>query len=195
MRYIELREWDIDYICNDIRERIAESKKPIPPKIIKHYISIVYKTGENSYIYPSYGLFSYPHVPDFKSRQEAENFMNCISWLKRIGENSWEEIPVRDKYIDNNGNEINCHYMIRESDYEVYEDEESHTEYSDEEREKLSEALYIIEKAMSYIRAYDYCRDQYCFGNGGFVKELKEELDKFEKNFTEELPENEEDIK
>ena len=186
--YFDYRDWDLQEICDSIREKIAESKKPIPPKVMKHDISIVYRISGVCCVYSTYHLCGYD-LPKFKTRQEAEDYLSKISWIKRTGENSWEEIPVREEpYIDENGNKINPHYEIRESDYEVYEDGEYYTLYSDEEKQKLSEALYMIEKARIYMQVYDHCCDQGSFGEGGFSDELKEEMDKFEKDFTEELP-------
>lgn len=184
-RYFDFREWDLEEICYSLRKRIAESKKPIPPKVKRHLISIIYRTDVNCYTYSN--LKSLYSISDFKNRQEAIDFLNKFSWLTRTGDNSWEESSVRETYIDANGNEVKYHYEINEGDYEEYEDGESYFEYSNEEKEKLSEALHMIEKARVYINVYDHCCDQYSFGEGRFSDELKTELENFEKEYTENL--------
>lgn len=187
-RYFDYSDWSLEELCNHIRDRIEESKKPIPPKVMKHSVSIVYRVGEGCYSYPTYGYFSYPHMPDFKNRHEAEDYLDKCGWIEKKGDNFWVDTCEKQTYKDKDGNDVYYHYEIRESDYEAYEDDEFHTEYSDEEKQKLSEALYMIEKARVYMSVYDYCCDNGCFGHGDFSDELKEELEKFEKNFTEELP-------
>lgn len=176
-RYFDYRDNDLEEICDSLRERINEFKKPIPPKKIKHQISILYKISDNSWRYP-YSLLSRRYSYDgkyqeFKSKEEAEKFLNSVGWIKRKGDNCWiEENPKDDGY-----------YEINEYDTEVYEDEETHTEYSEEEKKCLSDALYSIEKARAYIKAYDYCCDQGIFGEGRFSEEVEEELEKFYKNY------------
>ena len=44
-----------------------------------------------------------------------------------------------------------------------------------------------------YLDVYDHCCDQCSFGNGHFSNELKEELEKFEKNYNEDYIPDEED--
>lgn len=190
-RYFDYSDWNIEELCDHIRERIDESKKPIPPKIMKHSVSILYKVGETCYMYPTYNFgYGYGDIPNFKTRQEAEDYISKCGWIEKKGDNFWIDSHSKETYKDKYGNEIRCHYEIKESDYEVYEDEEYHTEYSDEEKQKLSEALYMIEKARVYMRVYDYCCDHCHFGKGDFSNELNDELKVFESNFTEELPKN-----
>ena len=190
MRYFDIYDWKLDELVDNIRERIADSKRPIPPKVMRHCIMIVYKCGEDSYSYPNRGYFAYGVVPEFTTRQEAEEYLNHCTGITRVGDNSWVEDGYNETYEKKDGSVENCHYMIRESDYEEYEDGEHHTEYSEEEKRLLSEALYNIEKSRVYMTVYDHCCDQYSFGGGGFSDELKEELEKFEKEYTEELPDD-----
>lgn len=190
MKYFDIHDWNMDELVNNIRERIVESKKDIPPKVVRHYIMIAYKCGESCYTYPNRGYFAYGVVPEFETREEAEEYLDHCSGITRIGENAWVEDGYDDTYELSDGSVERCHYMIRESDCEEYEDGEYHCEYSDEEKDKLSEALYIIEKARVYMKVYDHCCDEYSFGGGSFSDELKEELEKFEEEYTEELPED-----
>ena len=182
-KYFDYSDWQLEEICDNIRERLEDTKVPIPPKVKKHGINIVYKIGEGCYNYPNYGYFSYDIIPKFKIRKEAEDYLNQFSWLKRIDENNWEEIPPKDTYTDKNGSIHNCTYQIREYDYEEYEDGETYYEYTEEEKKKLTETLYFIEKARAYLKAYDYACDEYDFGEGRYVHNLNKELDKFEKEF------------
>lgn len=189
-RYFDYSDWDIEELCNHIRERIYESKKPIPGKVMKHYVSIVYKVGEGCYQYSGYGWFSYGNIPQFKTREEAEEYLDSIAWLTRTGDNSWiEEGRVRH-YDTSDGKTERCHYEIRESDYEEYEDGEDHIEYTSDEKRYLSEILYNIEKARCCMDVYDHCCDQGSFGGGSFVKEFEEKISNFNKTYTEELPED-----
>lgn len=190
MSYFEYRDYEIEDMCNSIRERILESKKPLPPKVMNHYVSIRYRIGEGSYQYPHHGVFSWDVRPEFKTRQEAEDYLNKISWLKKEGDNFWVEDTETSYYDCKDGSSVKYHYEIHEFDIEEYEDGNSHVEYSDSEKDMLSEALYHIEKARIYMQVYNHCSDQWSFGNGRFSDEVNEEMEKFEKEFTEELPED-----
>lgn len=192
MRYFDISMWSLDELTDSIRERIRESKKKIPCKVKKHGISIVYIVGVNCYQYPNHGYFGCGMVPEFKSVGEAEMWLDGISWIDREGD-IWVEHGESHVYVDNDGNEVKCHYEIREYDYEEYEDGEEYTEYSEEEKKKLSEVLYLIEKAKVAMSVYDYCCDQWSFGHGGFSDELKEEYEKFEKGYSEDVREDGED--
>lgn len=188
-RYFDYSEWNIDELCNHIRERIFESKKPIPKKVMKHYICIVFRTGENCYTYPNYGVFAYGYIPEFKTRKEAEDYLAKHDWIERKGDNCWVEYNEVRYYDLKSGGSEQYHYEIRESDYEEYEDGENYIEYTEEEKNQLSEILYQIERGKVCMSVYDHCCDQGSFGGGSFSEELKEELEKFEKEYTEELPE------
>lgn len=186
--YFEYKDWDIEDLCDSIRERIHESKQPLPKKVMKHNVSIVFRIGEGSYQYPSRGWFSYDIMPNFITRQDAEKYLDNMGWIKKVKDNFWVEDNETRYYETKNGDSVPYHYEVRESDYENWEDDEYHTEYSEEEKKTLSEALYWIEKARVYMRTYDHCSDQGCFGHGGFSNEVKEELERFEKEYSEELP-------
>lgn len=188
-RYFDYSDWDIEEVCNHIRERIFESKKTIPPKVMKHFVSIVYRTGESCYSYGCYGLYSYGRMPEFETREDAEKFLDKCAWITKLGDNFWVEDRESRSYDTKDGKTVLCHYEIRESDYEVYEDGGDYIEYTDEEKKQLSDILYIIEKARVCMSVYDHCCDQGSLGGGSFSEELKEELDKFEKDFSEDLPE------
>ena len=190
MRYFDIYDWKLDELVDNIRERILESKKPLPKKVMRHLVIIVYRCGEGSYIFPNRGYFAHGVVPEFKTRQEAEDYLNQCDGIIKIGDGAWVEDGYNDTYTKSDGTVERCHYTIRESDYEEYEDGEHHTEYGEEEKKMLSEALYNIEKARVYMRVYDHCCDQYSFGDNRFSNELKRELEKFEKEYTEELPED-----
>lgn len=190
-RYFDYRDWELDELCHSLRERISESKKPLPKKVMKHSVIVLYRTGEGSYMYPNWGWFSYGNVPDFKSKDEAEKYLLDVCNFTKIGENMYEDNHKNQTYTNADGNVVNCHYVIRESDYEAFEDGEYHIEYSDEEKQKLSEALYMIEKARVYMSVYDHYCDQWSFGNGRFSNELKTELENFEKEYTEEISDEE----
>lgn len=185
-RYFDYNDWDIEYLCNHIRERINESKSVIPPKVKKQGIYITFKVGDNTFQSTQY--FS---GRDFKSRKEAEDLLNKTQWIEKIGENSWKDEVENRTYATESGEEVPYHFEIVEYEYEQYEDGEDYIEYSEDEVKNLKEALYLIEKARVYMEAYDYCSDEYCFGKGGFTKELNEKLEKFEKEYTEELPDYE----
>ena len=191
-RYFDYREWDFEEICQNLRKRIYESKQPIPKKVMKHSVSILYRISKDCCTYPNTGWFSY--MPEFKTVEDAEKYLESIPGIDKDG-GLWINFQSGkvDTYEDKNGIEVPCHYEIRENDYEVYEDGNYYTEYSDEEKEKLSETLYNIEKMRVYLDVYDHCCDQYSFGNGHFSNELKEELEKFEKNYNEDYIPDEED--
>lgn len=193
-RYFDFREWDFDEICHNLRERIAESKKPIPPKVMVHSVCIVFRQSESSYTYThslSYSWGYNSNYQNFKTREEAEKYIATCAWIEKLGDNFYIDIDEKRTYTDKNGKEVLYHYEIKESDYEQYADGNSYYEYSDEEKRLLSETLYNIEKARAYISAYDYCCDQCSFGEGRYEREVKEELKKFEKEYTEELPPDE----
>lgn len=183
-RYFEYRDWELENICQNLREYIHVSRQPIPAKIKKHCVSILYREGETCYIYPNYGWFSYGVVPEFKTREDAEKYLESLPDIKKI-DGLWVDVSRNEIYETSDGKKIPCHYIVRESDYEVYADDEYHIEFSEEEKQKLSEALYNIEKARVYLRVFDYCCDQSSFGEDRFSNELKEELDKFENNYNE----------
>lgn len=192
-RYFDYRDWDLDEICNSLRERIAEAKVPIPPKVPVHSVSIVYRTSAESCSYTHSLSYSYIYERhNFTTREEAEEYIDKCAWIKKLGDNFWVDLDEKDTYIDKEGNKVLRHYEIHESDYEQYADGEWHTEYSDEEKKLLSETLFTIERARAYMRAYDHCCDQCSFGEGRYVQEVKEELEQFEKEYTEELPPDEE---
>lgn len=187
MRCFDISEWKLDELTDNIRERIVETKVEIPPKVIKHGVSVRYKTGENNYRYPNWGYFTYDMTKVFKTREDYEKYLDSISYIEKTGDNFWVEIGEKNTYKDSDGNEIPCHYEIHEYDYETYEDDNSYIEYSEDEKKCLSEILYLIEKAKVCMRVYDHCCDNWSFGNGGFSKELKTEIEKFEKEYTEDI--------
>ena len=186
---MEYKDWVIEEIANSIREQLEEARKPLPKKITKHFITIRNIVGEGRYIYNCANEWMWMH-DDFTTVDEAVDFINRKEWLERIGENMWVDTMCYDTYIDKDGNTIPNHYEIHEYDAEVYEDGECHTEYTEDEIKDLSEALYHIEKARVYMRNYDNAYSHWCFGNGCFHNKLSEELDKFEKEYTENLPED-----
>lgn len=187
--YFEYRDWDIEDLCYSIRERLHKSKKPIPKKIWKHSVSIVYRTGENCYSYPNYGWYQLSNLPDFNTREEAEKYLDSLKWLVREGD-IWIDEHERHTYITKDEKTIPYHYEIRESDYETWEDGNYYIEYSEEEKKALSDALYWVEKARIYMGTYDHCSDQGSFGDGRFSDELKRELEKFESSYTEDYSED-----
>lgn len=190
MMYFDINDWSLAELTDDIRERIRDSKQVLPPKVMKHGVSIRYRTGESSYMYPNCGYLSYDMLKDLKTREDYEKYLDNIPYIEKIGDNFWMEIGENKTYVDSSGNEILYHYEIHEYDYEAYEDDNTYIEYSDEEKDRLSEALYVIERAKVYMRVYNHCRDNWSFGKGRFSDELKTELEKFEKEFTEELPDD-----
>ena len=185
-RYFDYSDWTLDEICMDIRRRIAESKETIPPKVMRHYVSIVYRTEHNCYTYSHYLYKS----TDFNSRKDAEDYLAKCGWIKKIDDNFWVDIAEKETYKDPDGNPVLKHYEIREYDCEEYEDGEHHIEYSEEEKKALSQTLLAIETARAYMRAYDYTSDECGFGEGRYAQEVKEEIDKMTKEYTEELPED-----
>lgn len=190
-RYFDYSDWELENLCNSIRERIAESKKPLPPKVMKHGISILKQVSDCTFACPMYGVLSYGIRPEFSTKSQAEKYMRNNGFIE-VSDNFWIEENNPDDikfYTDKDGKETMSHYVIREYDYEVYTDGEYHTEYTEEEKAKLSEALYNIEKGLAYMRAYDHCCDQSSFGGDGFTRDVQEELERFEKTYTEELPE------
>lgn len=192
--YFDYNYWEIERLCNQIRERIRDSKKVIPPIVKKHAISIIYRTSENSYRYPMYGPFAYNVRPEFTTREEAEKYIESFDYVTKVSDNFYiDGIRCGETYETKDGQVVDCHYEILEYDYEEYEDGEHYVLYSDEEKKMLSEALRKIEEATVYMSVFDHCTDQGSFGDGSFSEELKEELDKFNKEFTEELPEGYED--
>ena len=189
-RYFEYKDWEIESIANSIRERLEEARKPLPPKVMKHFITIHYKTGEGRYTYSSSDSWMLKH-DEFLSREDAINFLNSKSWLTRIGDNAWVDDCRYETYETKDGKTERAHYEISESDCEQYADGEFHTEYCDEEIEYLSDALMCIEKARVYMKEYDSAEDNCSFGKGGSFKDrLKESLDKFENEYTESLPDD-----
>lgn len=192
-RYFEYRDWDIEELCDSIRNRIADSKKIIPPIVKKQGVSIIFKTSENSYSYPHHFNYNYRENKSFETKEECLKCLDNTAWVEKIGDNMWIDIQEKRTYTDKDGNEIPYHYEIHEYEYEQYEDGEHYTLYSDEEKKMLSDALYHIEKARIYMQVYDHCSDQGSFGKGSFSDELKEELDKFEKNYNEEPRKNEDE--
>lgn len=191
MRYFDIRDWDIEEMCDSLRERIAEAKKPLPKRVMKHSVSIILRTSPTSYQSPE----PYFYRERFQTREEAEKFMDKTPWIERTGDNSWIELGSRNHktYIDKEGNEVPYHYEINEYDYETWEDDEYHIEYSDSEKKMLSETLYQIEKARIYMDVYDHCCDQGSFGEGHFAQELNERLKKFEEEYNEDPKRNDEE--
>ena len=189
-RWFDYSEWELDEVCNSIRERIRDSKHVLPPKVMRHYVSIMFRISESSYTNPSRIWFSYDQLPHFETRQDAEKYLDSMSWLEKTGVNSWVEEGETRYYDTKDGDSVPVHYEIHENDIEEFEDGEEHVEYSDEEKQKLSEILYLIEKAKVCLDVYDHCSDQWSFGHGQFSEELKERLERFETEFTEELPQD-----
>ena len=189
MRYYnDIHEWSIEELCHSIRERIAESKKPIPPKVKKHGVTIYYRLGEGSYR-GSYNEFY--HWYPIESKEQAIDRLNKCSWLERIADNEWVEIGrASDYYECKDGTMKRQHYFIEEYDYEEYEDGENHIEYSEGEIQALKDTLFNIEKGLAYMRAYDHAEDQGSFGRGAYVEYANDELENFNEKYTEELPEN-----
>lgn len=186
MRYFDIRDIDLEEICYNLRRRIKESKEPLPPKVMKHSVYIIYRYSESGYTFPNTGYFSYDIIPDFKTYEEAEGYLEKCGGIVK-DEGLWVDEHVTEYYEDSEGKMIRCHYEIKESDSEVYEDGEYHYEYSGEEKLKLSEALYYIERARVYIDVYDRCCDNCSFGNGEFSKILNEEIRKFNKEYNEDF--------
>lgn len=187
-RYFDYSDWKIEEITNSIRERIHDSKQPIPKKIIKHFIQIRYKIGDGCYSWSS-NNWMWEH-DEFTNREEAITFLNKKSWIERTGENMWVDCCNNQTYTDKEGNVIPYHYEIEEYDSEIYEDGEYHTEYTDKEKNALSEALLCIEKARIYLKAFDRAENNASFGSDSFCEYLKEEFEDFFEHFTEELPED-----
>ena len=184
--YHDISEWNIEELCNNIRERIAESKKPIPPKVKKHGVSIYQRTGEGCYRGTYHEFF---HFYPIKSREHAERILNSCSWLEKIGDNMWIEIGGAPEYYEcKDGTMKRNHYFIEEYDYEEYEDGKDHVEYSEGEIQALKDTLFNIEKGLAYMRAYDHAEDQGSFGGGAYVEYANDELEKFNEEYTEELP-------
>lgn len=192
MRYFdEFHMYAYEDILESLRNRIDEAKKPLPKKIMKHYVSIVQKTSETSFMYCSH-MFWHRYPDGFKTREQAEKFLNSCSWLIYNKEKDiWVEYNEDGAFVDKDGNTVPYHYMIRESDCEVYEDEENHFEYTEEEIKKLEETLDVLEKAKVYLEAYDYCCEEYSFGYNDYTKELNERLDEFEQEKVQKKDENE----
>lgn len=184
--YFDYRDWKIEELVDSLRETIAESKKPIPPKVTKHFIYIRYKIGEGRYSWGPNNYWASDHY-EFKTREDAINFLNSKGWIERTGENMWIDKCYHNPYEDSNGNLVDSHYEIVECDNEVFEDGERHIEYTEEEKKLLSDALYQIEKARVYMRAYDNAMDNCSFGGGSFTECLKDELEKFENEYTESI--------
>ena len=183
MRYYnDIHEWSIEELCNSIRERIAESKKPIPPKVKKHGVTIYYRLGEFGYRGTHNEFFH--HYP-IESREQAERILNGCSWLEKIEDNMWvEKGHASDYYECKDGSMKRQHYFIEEYDYEEYEDGEHHTEYSEGEIQALKDTLFNIEKGLAYMRAYDHAEDQGSFGGGAYVEYANDELEYFNEYYT-----------
>lgn len=187
--YFDYSDWKIEELTNSIRERITEAKTPLPKKVMKHFICIRYRTGERCYSYGGGNEWIWNH-PEFKTREDAVKYIDKLGWVERIGDNMWVDSYSTDTYKDKDGNEVPCHYVIDEYDTEVYEDGDYHIVYTDEERKYLSEALHCIEKARAYMRAYDYASGKCGFGEGSYAETTSKELEKFENEYTEELPDD-----
>lgn len=188
-RYFEYSDWKIEEITNSIRERIYDAKQPLPKKVMKHFIQIRYKIGSECCTWNSSNTWMWEH-DEFTNIDDAISFLNKKNWLKRIDDNMWVDCYNSQTYTDKDGNTIPYHYEIDEYDSEVYEDGEHHTEYTDDERNALSDALICIEKARKYLKAYDRAENNGSFGNGSFSEYVKDELQDFFDNFTEDLPDD-----
>lgn len=187
MKYFDFSEWTLDEIIESLRRRIYEASQPIPNKVMKHSVSIIYRLSESSYTYPNYGCLSFRNLPKFADFNEAAKYLNSLEFLERDGENFWIEVGETDTYKDEDGRDIFRHYEINEYDYEEYEDGLQHTEYTEKEREKLSETLYMLEKLKVYLKVYDDCCDNYDFGNGTYAEEIEDAINKFENEYVEDL--------
>lgn len=190
-RYFDYSDWHLDELCEDLRKRISESKKPLPKKVRNRYVSIYYRIGEGSWMYPNTGWFAHGTKPDFKSVKEAEEYLDSLPRFKKIGDNSWVEGENVEYYTCQDGTCVPKHYEVKESYCMEYEDGEGHIEYSKSEQKMLRKALYEIEKARVYMDVYDHCCDQWSFGEGHFSKELTKRLKEFEENYTEDFVEEE----
>lgn len=177
-RCFEYRDYEIERMCEDLVRRLIDAKKPIPPKIKKHCVSIRFRTGEGCFSYPNYGWFS--HLPEFKSWDDAEKFLGKLPDMFRMKPNFWVEEGETRTYETKDGARVLYHYEIHEYDYEEYEDGEYHTEYTPEEIERMKETLKIIDKARVYMKAYDYACDECDFGGGSFDKVMDEHLTNYE---------------
>lgn len=185
-RYFDYNDWSLEEVCNSIRKRISDSKKPIPKKVIRHGVSIIYRTSETSY----QSGWNHLHYVDIEDKEQAIKFLDNCRWLIRVDENMWIDEVDKKTYTTKDGITIPFHFEIKEYDYECYEDGNEYVEYSEREKEDLSRILYLIEKARTCLDVYDHCCDQYSFGEDNFSKELENELYKFEENYTEELPQD-----
>lgn len=186
-KYFDYRDWEIEELCNSLRVRIKEAQKPLPQKVVNHYVSIRQRIGDTCYTYPQYLYF--PNQSSPKTREEAEKFLNSCDWLEKAGENKWIELNETRYYDTKDGGSEKYHLEVHEYDLEEYEDGEYHVEYANSEIESMKAALYAIEKARVYMELYDDFVDNYSFGEGRFAKACDIANDKFTKTFTLDLPE------
>jgi hypothetical protein len=183
MRYFDLPEWRFDEIIETLKRDIKKSEQTIPDMVKKHFINIVFKTGENCYQFSHY-IYNLCDLKELETRKEAEDLLNSLEWLERTGDNMWVDKNHGDEtYTTSDGEVIPMHYEIRESDCMVYADGNWYVRYSQEEKDKLKETLYMLEKARIYLDVYDHCHDQSSFGEGRFSDELKKRLEEFEDNY------------
>ena len=175
-RHFDYSDWSIDEVCDDLRRRIREARKPLPKKVMKHYVNLIYVTGVGCGLY-THSLYQHIQMSNPQTRKEYEDFLDNITWIERKSDNCWVEKGENQYYTDKSGNQVLYHYEIRESDHEVFEDDEFHYEYTEDEVNALIEALHTIRMGIGAMRAYDYCCDEGVFGKGSFITEYKENMD------------------
>ena len=154
-RHFDYSDWSIDEVCDDLRRRIREARKPLPKKVMKHYVNLIYVTGVGCGLY-THSLYQHIQMTNPQTRKEYEDFLNNITWIERKSDNCWVEKGENQYYTDKSGNHVLYHYEIRESDHEVFEDDEFHYEYTEDEVNALIEALHTIRMGIGAMRAYDY---------------------------------------
>lgn len=179
-RYFEYRDCDIEDMCNSLIRKLIDAKihNPLPPKVKKHAVVIRFKTGECCFSFPSYGWMT--KLPEFKSYDDAERFLNRTTGLFKMGANFWVDEGETRSYPTSDGPKVLYHYEIQEYDYEGFEDGNYYTEYTPEEIKHMEETLAIIDKARVYMRAFDYAEDESTFGKGAYSKTLNEYLKNYE---------------
>lgn len=175
--YFDFKDYEIEEMIQDLKNRIAETEKPLPKKVMRHNVCIVFRTDKDVYEYPRSGWFM--HVPDFETRKDAEKFLARVPGMIRLGDDYWVLDGERREYEVAYGHKVFYHYEIRESDYEQFEDGQHHYEYTPEEVIALKRTLTSMEDGLRAMRLYDKCCEDGRFGNGEFVEEMRKTTDFF----------------